>query len=960
MQTERNFFAGLVNQSLDGIQVLRPTYNEAGEVADFVYTFNNPAAIKIYGDLIDIRLSAIHPYLYTFLRNVFITGISDQRAYSYEVASYLLSITRYEDGIALTSHLISDQKMSSMEAVINASDIAMGKLNAIRNEKGEIVDFIYEWINEAAIRLSFDATGLRLLPTFPGTIENGIFDTMVKTTDTGLPSEMEVHYDKEGYDLYLYYRFIRLKDGIMFSCENIAARKTAEAEVLLLKDKIARQVEHKYLTLFNNMIQGFCIIEVVFDKLGNGIDYIFLEANPMFEAQTGLRNAVGKNVRKLLPGHEEYWYRTYGEVVKTRESIHFENEASQLKGGIWYDVFAFPYGSPESHQVAVFFNDITDRKRHERRQEFLLELADTLRPFTDPAMIETTTCNMLETFLGANIAYYEENAQDLPPLQKGEALVLREPKALVAVGLEKGVFCVRENGPRDWMTAEIDLIRDTGERMLIAMERATAQEALRASQARLHSLANLVPDLLWDSEPDGYTLWCNQRWLEYTGQTFGQAVGWGWLDAIHPEDRETFSIQYREGKPFRQESRIRSHRGEYRWFIVNASPRINDHGEVIKMYGAATDVHELRMTMEALLKSEELLASVFKVSPIGLAYMDLKGQILLLNDEMKRFLPSALIPSKDDQRHDRWVAFHPDGKQVERKDYPGIRALKGNPVLPDLEMLYTDDHGHETWCRVAAIPLRNDKGQVTGAVSVITDINELKNTEQQLKDLLKQKDVFIGMASHELKTPVTTMKVYAELVQQRLEMTGDVENSELLDRLNKQINRLTTLINTLLDTTSLSEGRLWLHPVEVNMHDLLDERIAEIQLKSTHQIVLQQDTLPLIRVDRERITQVINNLVSNAIKYSPNGSVVTVSGRKKNGYIEICVKDEGMGIAPEDQARIFDRFYRVTASSTGNYPGMGLGLYISAQIIERHKGKIWVESELGKGAAFYFTIPEKD
>jgi PAS domain S-box-containing protein len=960
MQTDSQLFAALVNQSLDGIQVLSAIRSTDGEVIDFVYTFSNPVAEKIYGDLLDVTLLATHPGLFIFIKDVFTTGMPYQREYHYGAVWYQLSIVRLTDAVSVTSHGITDQKMSAIEAVINVSEIAMGKLNAIRNTAGEVADFEYEWLNEAAIGLSFDATGMRLLPTFPGTIDNGIFDLMVKTTETGIPTELEVHYNKEGYDRYLYYRFVRLKDGIMFSCEDIAGRKKAEAEVLLLKDALAQQVEDKYLTLFNNMIQGFCIIEVLFDGNGQGCDYIFLEANPVFEQQTGLLNVVGRKVSDLVPAHEKYWFTTYGEVVRSRESIHFENEASQLKGGIWYDVFAFPYGAPENNQVAIFFNDITDRKRDQRRQAFLLELADTLRPITDPAVIETTTCNMLEAFLTTGIAYYEEDSRELPSLRKGEAIVLNNPTGMVSVGLEKGVLCVKENGPREWSAAEVDLVRDTGDRMHAAMERAIAEKALSASQARLHSLANLVPDLLWDSEPDGYTLWHNQRWLEYTGQTFGQAAGWGWLDAIHPDDRETFSIQYREGKAFRQESRIRSHRGEYRWFIVNASPQITENGEVLKMYGAATDVHEVRLTMEALVKSEALLASVFHVSPIGLAYTDLNGQILLLNDEMKRFLPSAFIPSKDDSRYNKWVAYHPDGSVVDRNDYPGLRALRGDPVLPYLEMLYTGDDGRETWTRVASIPLRDDKNNITGAVSVITDINELKTKEQQLKELLKQKDVFIGMASHELKTPVTSMKVYAELVQERLSMTGDTENTALLHRLNKQIDRLTALINTLLDTTSLAEGRLYLSIKTFDLHALLRECVAEMQLKNSHQIVLHLDPLPLIQADRERITQVVMNLVSNAIKYSPNGSVITVTGRTKGGYVEVGVKDEGEGIQAEDQARIFDRFFRVTAHRSGSYPGMGLGLYISAQIIERHKGKIWVESEPGKGSAFYFTIPEKD
>jgi two-component system CheB/CheR fusion protein len=223
--------------------------------------------------------------------------------------------------------------------------------------------------------------------------------------------------------------------------------------------------------------------------------------------------------------------------------------------------------------------------------------------------------------------------------------------------------------------------------------------------------------------------------------------------------------------------------------------------------------------------------------------------------------------------------------------------------------------------------------------------------------LLKQKDEFIGVASHELKTPVTSMKAYAEIVKERLDKAGNKQDSDLLSRLNSQIDRLTLLINDLLDTTRISEGQLNLTLEPLDMNELLTERVDEIKWTSNHKFNVFAEKLPPVTADHERIGQVLTNLLSNAVKYSPTNTTITVSGRVIETGIEISVKDEGFGIPAEDLNRIFDRFYRVTANNMDTFPGMGLGLYVSSQIIQRHGGSISVQSELGKGSVFSFTLP---
>jgi two-component system CheB/CheR fusion protein len=166
------------------------------------------------------------------------------------------------------------------------------------------------------------------------------------------------------------------------------------------------------------------------------------------------------------------------------------------------------------------------------------------------------------------------------------------------------------------------------------------------------------------------------------------------------------------------------------------------------------------------------------------------------------------------------------------------------------------------------------------------------------------------------------------------------------------------LINDLLDVTKMSDGQLKLTCESVDLAELLQERVGELGPTTNHRFQVETETTPPVFADRERMGQVITNLVSNAIKYSPQGTTITSGVRQADGCIELSVRDEGCGIAKEDQKKIFDRFFRGSSNNHLNtFPGMGLGLFITAQIVERHNGRIWVDSRLGSGSTFYVAIP---
>ena len=249
------------------------------------------------------------------------------------------------------------------------------------------------------------------------------------------------------------------------------------------------------------------------------------------------------------------------------------------------------------------------------------------------------------------------------------------------------------------------------------------------------------------------------------------------------------------------------------------------------------------------------------------------------------------------------------------------------------------------------VPIHDANGTLVQWFGTNTDITDQKKLEQQ-------KDEFLGIASHELKTPVTSIKAYTQLLERRFRQAGDERASDLLKKMGLQLNKLTGLIEDLLDITKIEGGKLLFHTSTFDFNELIGEIVEEMQRTTTrHTLVQQLSSSATFTGDRDRIGQVLTNLLANAIKYSPQAETVVVKTVHKDGTIITSVQDFGIGIPYEKQQHVFERFYRVDGETQLTYPGLGLGLYISAEFIKRHRGAVWVESEEGQGTTFSFSLP---
>jgi PAS domain S-box-containing protein len=226
------------------------------------------------------------------------------------------------------------------------------------------------------------------------------------------------------------------------------------------------------------------------------------------------------------------------------------------------------------------------------------------------------------------------------------------------------------------------------------------------------------------------------------------------------------------------------------------------------------------------------------------------------------------------------------------------------------------------------------------------------------QDAVNLRDNFISVASHELKTPVTSVKIFAQVLKKHSEQIGDEKAVNYLNKMENQIDKLTELIYDLLNVSRIQAGRIKYRQQKFNFDDFIKEIVEVLQSTETkHVLLLKGGTKAIVNGDKERIGQVINNLVANATKYSPSNDKVIISTKRVDGQVVVSVKDFGIGIQKSHQHKIFERFYRVFDSTDKTFPGLGLGLYIASEIVKRHGGKLWVKSNVGKGSTFYFSLP---
>ncbi len=267
------------------------------------------------------------------------------------------------------------------------------------------------------------------------------------------------------------------------------------------------------------------------------------------------------------------------------------------------------------------------------------------------------------------------------------------------------------------------------------------------------------------------------------------------------------------------------------------------------------------------------------------------------------------------------------------------------------EVIHKRKNGSRIHILTSISHITGDDGRPLGIVLVNRDISDRKKLEQG-------KDDFIALASHELKTPLTSTKLYVDILKQRFEQAHDKKDLSYIQKIDTQIKKLLELVKYLLDVSKVQAGKLQFTMEETSLDRFVMEVVRDIQqITPSHTFYIEDRTDKVVEIDKDRVRQVLVNLLNNAVKYSAGKDRIEISLQKNGSQAVVGVKDFGIGIPKEKQDKIFDRFYQVSDSKGYTYAGMGLGLYIAREIIEKHKGKLWVESEEGKGSTFYISFP---
>lgn len=335
-----------------------------------------------------------------------------------------------------------------------------------------------------------------------------------------------------------------------------------------------------------------------------------------------------------------------------------------------------------------------------------------------------------------------------------------------------------------------------------------------------------------------------------------------------------------------------------------------------------------------------------------------------LSDSMPQLVWSANPDGKVDyynQKYKEFAGIKKKGEEYEwtlvvhKEDLEKTIQAWSNAILTGT--VYEVEHriklksGEFSWFLSRGIPVKDKSGKIIKWYGTATNINELKKLEQQ-------KDQFIAVASHELKTPITSIKAYQQVLKKHSQTQNNKENTLLLTKMEKQIDKLNLLVNDLLDVTKIQAGKLQLRVSYFNLQEVVREVVTNIQMTTkSHKIEFNSQQELMIHADKDRLIQVIENYITNAIKYSPKAKKVIVRVKMKDSFVELSVEDFGVGIPQGKLDKIFERFYQVEEHDRKAFAGLGLGLFISKEIITRHNGQVWATSEVDQGSRFYFKLP---
>lgn len=469
-------------------------------------------------------------------------------------------------------------------------------------------------------------------------------------------------------------------------------------------------------------------------------------------------------------------------------------------------------------------------------------------------------------------------------------------------------------------------------------------------------------------QPDNPIIYCNQAFEDLTGYSHDEIIGHNcrFLQGKDREQPQRGIIRETIERGDHCNLEIKNYRkdGTPFWNQLVISPVKDQEGQVTHFIGIQNDVSRRRNAEAALREDKELLesrvlsrtkelqesedylGSIVETIRESLIVLDENIHVILVNEHFCKFF-------KIDA--DEVVGKHLYDISGSAWNIPELRAVLED-ILPHnnpFEGFEVEHEFPEIGKKLLVLNARQVKHRGKFKNRVLLAMEDFTSH----RELEQQKNDFVAVASHEMKTPLTTIKGHIQLLAKRAEKAGEQINLKSLTTTSRSVERLDNLINDLLDASKLQSGKLQFNFSEFNFMNIVHNSVDAVQeTTDTHTITINGSADCKVRGDFFRLEQVLINLLTNAIKYSPGSDTVVVHIGAEAGLIKVTVTDRGIGVKSDDQQKIFDRFYR-SGNAQFSFQGLGVGLYLSNQIVQEHRGSLWVESEESQGSVFSFTIP---
>lgn len=509
-----------------------------------------------------------------------------------------------------------------------------------------------------------------------------------------------------------------------------------------------------------------------------------------------------------------------------------------------------------------------------------------------------------------------------------------------------------------------------------------ATQTLAENEDRYRTLVESLPHLFWICLPDGSCEYVSPQWVNYTGVPAREQLGEVWFRRVHAEDlarvQDRWSASVDGRRLFDAEFRIRRVDGALRWFRTRALPLRNLKGQVIKWFGTSTDIEDLKQAEDSLGRSQQRLALHMQQTPLAVIEWDTQFRVTSWNAAAERIF--GFSAEEAHGRHAGQLIVPAGSRERMLDDWNSLLEGKGGE-----SGIYENARkdGRTILCEWFNTPLMDRDGQVMAVASFAVDVTDRKHHERlreilvgELESKNAELESLIYVASHDLRAPLVNVQGFSRRLEKACgELVADVSDSEFPPPLRERLGRIVedqipkslsfirsgvgkmdAIINGLLRVSRL--GRVALNLETLNMNQLVQEVLAvqAFQLQSSAAEV-RVDELPDCQGDAALVNQVFSNLLDNALKYRDPERPLEIhfSGRVERERAIYCVADTGLGIASEHQEKIWEMFHRLNPD--GRVAGEGLGLNVVRRILDRHHGRVWVESAAGEGSRFFVSLP---